>query len=41
MFPPIMIDGERYADGGIHINDYGDHTVDNIPIIPLNIWIVT
>lgn len=35
MFKPIVIDGTRYADGGINSPLYSKNNVDNVPILPL------
>lgn len=35
MFKPIIIEGTRYADGGIHSPLYSKSNVDNVPIFPL------
>ncbi|WP_090014981.1 patatin-like phospholipase family protein [Clostridium sp. DSM 8431] len=35
MFKPIIIDGLRYADGGIHSPLYSKNNVDNVPIYPM------
>lgn len=35
IFKPIIIDGMRYADGGIHSPLYSKNNVDNIPIYPM------
>lgn len=38
LFKPIIIDGVRYADGGIHSPLYSKVNVDNIPIHPLKYY---
>ena len=35
MFKPIIIDGMRYSDGGIHSPLYSKNNIDNVPIEPL------
>lgn len=35
MFKPIVIDGMRYADGGIHSPLYSKNNIDNVPIYPM------
>lgn len=35
MFKPIIIDGMRYADGGIHSPLYSKDNIDNVPIKPM------
>lgn len=35
MFKPIIIDGMRYADGGINSPLYTKNNTDNVPILPL------
>lgn len=35
MFKPILIDGMRYSDGGIHSPLYSKNNIDNVPIFPL------
>lgn len=35
IFKPIIIDGMRYADGGIHSPLYSKNNVDNVPIYPM------
>lgn len=35
IFKPIVIDGCRYADGGINSHEYSKNNVDNVPINPL------
>ena len=35
MFKPMLIDGMRYSDGGIHSPLYSKNNIDNVPIAPL------
>lgn len=35
MFKPIIINGMRYSDGGIHSPLYSKNNIDNVPISPL------
>ena len=35
LFKPIVIDGMRYADGGINSPLYSKNNVDNVPIYPI------
>lgn len=35
MFKPIVIDGIRYADGGINSPLYSKNNIDNVPIYPM------
>lgn len=35
MFKPIIIDGMRYSDGGIHSPLYSKNNIDNVPIFPM------
>ena len=35
MFKPVLIDGMRYSDGGLHSPLYSRNNIDNVPIAPL------
>lgn len=35
VFRPIIINNDRYADGGIHAIQYSKDNIDNVPIYPL------
>lgn len=35
IFKPIVIEGKKYADGGIHSPEYRKGNVDNVPLEPL------
>ncbi|MDR1563629.1 MAG: patatin-like phospholipase family protein [Oscillospiraceae bacterium] len=35
IFPPVVIRGKKYADGGCNMPDYAAKNADNIPVLPL------